>query len=143
MCAIANAAMYSIEQLTSKFNDSSVTTTQSSRVGHLTVVDTNIRFCQDTDSQHATSFTRESDGVVVHPSVGVAAHGDASCDSTGEVGGVSHHNPHESRCDLHLGWYCSRERSERKCMHDHERILHGGIDYSWIGHSKSMTKQHV
>ena len=56
------------------------------------MVDTNIRFCQDTDSQHVTIFA-ESDGVVVHPSVGVAAHGVASGDSAGEGGGVSNHNP--------------------------------------------------
>ena len=87
--------------LTSKFNGSSVTATQSSRVGHLTAVDTNIRFCQDTDSQHAASFIR----VVVYPSVGVATHGVASGDSAGKGGGVSHHNPRESCCDLHLWWY--------------------------------------
>ena len=103
--AIANAAMYSTEQLTSKFNDSNVTPTQSSRVGHLTAVETNVRFCQDTDSQHATSFTK-SDGVVVHPYVGEAAHRVASGDSAGEVGGVPHPNPCESRCDLHLWFYC-------------------------------------
>ena len=49
----------------------------------------------------------------MHPSVGVAAHGDASDDSAGEGGGVSHHNPHESRCDLHLRWYCSSGASDR------------------------------
>ena len=48
----------------------------------------------------------------MHPSVGVAAHGVASGDGAGEVGGVSHHNPHESRCDLHLWWYCSSETIE-------------------------------
>ena len=95
--------MYSTKPLTSKLNGSSVTATQSSRVGHLTVVDTNIRFCQDTDSQYATSFT-ESDGVVVHPSVGVAACGVASGDCAGEGGGVSHHNSCESCCDLHHRW---------------------------------------
>ena len=46
----------------------------------------------------------------MHPSVGVAAHGVASGDSAGEGGGVSHHNPRESRCDLHLWWYCSAAR---------------------------------
>ena len=107
--------MYSTKPLTSKLNGSSVTTTQSSRVGHLTAVDTNIRFCQDIDSQHVTSFT-ESDGVVVHPSVGVAAHGDASGDSADEGGGVSHHNPRESCCDLHLWWYCSGGKSDRTCI---------------------------
>ena len=103
--AIANAAMYSTEQLTSKFNGSSVTTTQSSRIGYLTAVDTNVRFCQDTDSQHVTGFT-ESNGVIVYPSVGVATHGVASGDSAGEGGGVSHHNSRESHCDLHFWWYC-------------------------------------
>ena len=58
--------------ITSKFDGSSVTPTQSSRVGHLTAVDTKVGFCQDTDSQRVTSFT-ESDGVVVHPCVGIAA----------------------------------------------------------------------
>ena len=46
----------------------------------------------------------------MHPCVGVAAHGVASGDSAGEGGGVSHHNPRESRCDLHLWWYCSATR---------------------------------
>ena len=74
----------------------------------------------------------------MHPSVGVAAHGVASGDSAGEGGGVSHHNPRESRCYLYLWWYCSGGRSEGVCMHDHERI-----DYSWIDHSKNTTKQYV
>ena len=73
------------------------------------MVDTNIRFCQDTDSQPATSFT-ESDGVVVHPSVGVPSCGVVSGDSAGEGGGVSHHNPCASRCDLYLWWYYIGER---------------------------------
>ena len=101
--------------LTSKFNGSSATTTQSSRVVHLTAVNTNIRFCQDTDSQHAASFT-ERDGVVVYPCVGVAARGVASRDSAGEGGGVSHHNPRESRCDLHFWWNCSSGKSAGTCM---------------------------
>ena len=42
----------------------------------------------------------------MHPCVGIA-HGVASGDSAGEGGEVSHHNPHESRCDLNLWWYCS------------------------------------
>ena len=96
--------------LTSKFNGGSVTATQSSRVGHLTAVDTNVRFWHDTDIQYAASFTRNH-GVVVHPSVGVA-HWVASGDSAGEGGGVSHHNPHESHCDLHLWWYCIGEMSD-------------------------------
>ena len=100
--------MYSTEALTPKLNGSSVTATQSSRVGHLTAVDTNVRLSQDTDCQHVASFT-ESDGVIVHPSVGVAVRGVASGDSAGESGGVSHHNPCESCCDLHLWWYCSGE----------------------------------
>ena len=40
------------------------------------------------------------------PSVGIVAHWVASGDSAGEGGRVSHHNPHESCCDLHLRWYC-------------------------------------
>ena len=52
----------------------------------------------------------------MHPSVGVAAHGVASGDSAGEGGGVSHHNPCESRCDLHLWWYCSGEKTVGTCM---------------------------
>ena len=55
----------------------------------------------------------ENDGVVVHPSVGVAAHGVASGDSAGEGGGVSHHNPRESCCDLHLWWYCIGGMSDK------------------------------
>ena len=42
----------------------------------------------------------------MYPSVGVAAHGVASCDSAGEGGGVSNHNPGESHCDLYLWWNC-------------------------------------
>ena len=42
----------------------------------------------------------------MYPSVGVAAHGVASCDSAGEGCGVSNHNPRESRCDLYLRWNC-------------------------------------
>ena len=42
----------------------------------------------------------------MYPSVGVATHGVASCDSAGEGGGVSNHNPCESRCDLYLWWNC-------------------------------------
>ena len=109
---VAHAVICLTEPLTSKLNGSSVTTTQSSRVGHLTAVVTKVRFGHDTDSQHAPSFTRERDGIVVHPSVGVA-HGVASGDSAGEGGGVSHHNPRESRCDLHLWWYCIGGMSDR------------------------------
>ena len=47
----------------------------------------------------------------MYPSVGVAAHWVASGDSTGEGGGVSHHNSRESRCDLHLWWYYIRGRT--------------------------------
>ena len=47
----------------------------------------------------------------MHPCVGVAAHGVASGDSAGEGGGVSHHNPRESRCDLYLWWYYIGERT--------------------------------
>ena len=108
--------------LTSKLNGSSVTATQSSRVGHLTAVDTNVRLSQDTDCQHVTSFT-ENDGVVVHPSEGVA-HGVASGDSAVQDGGVSHHNPCESRCDLHLWWNCIGEMSDKGfvTMNGHVRI---------------------
>ena len=42
----------------------------------------------------------------MHPSVSVVAHGNTSGDSAGEGGGVSHHNPCESCCDLHLWWHC-------------------------------------
>ena len=49
----------------------------------------------------------------MHPSVGVVAHGVASGDSAGEGGGVSHHNPRESCCDLHLWWYCIGGISDR------------------------------
>ena len=44
----------------------------------------------------------------MHPSVGVAAYGAASGDSAGEGGGISHHNPCERCCDLHLWWYYRR-----------------------------------
>ena len=118
---ITNATMYLTELLTSQFNGSSVTPTQSSRVGHLTAVDTKVGFCQNTDSQHATSFTRNH-GVVVHPCVGVAAHGVASSDSAGEGGGVSHHNSRESRCDLHLWWYCIEETSDRAYTIAHQGL---------------------
>ena len=80
------------------------------------MVDTKVGFCQDIDSQDATSFTRESDGVVVHPSVGVAAHGVASGDSASEGGGVPHHNSRESCCDLHLRWYCIGGMSAGTCI---------------------------
>ena len=98
---IVGAIQYRLPLLTTKLNGSSVTATQSSRVVHFTAVDTKIRSIQVTDSQHVPSFTRKNHGVVVHPSVGVAAHGVASGDSAGEGGGVSHHNSHESCCDLH------------------------------------------
>ena len=65
----------------------------------------------------------------MHPSVGVAAHGVASGDSAGEGGGVPHHNPCESCCDLHLWWYCSGGRSERVC-----RII---VDHRF--HESSIT----
>ena len=114
--------------LTSRFNGSSVTATQSSRVGHLTAVDIKVGFCQDIDSQHATSFTKESDGVVVHPSVGVVAHWVASGDSADEGGGVSHHNPRESCCDLHFWWNCIGGMSAGTCritvdQRFHKRLL--------------------
>ena len=48
----------------------------------------------------------------MHPSVGVATHGVASGDSAGEGGGISHHNPRESCCDLHLWWCCSGRTRE-------------------------------
>ena len=51
----------------------------------------------------------------MHPCIGVATHGDASGDSAGEGGGVSHYNPCESCCDLHLWWYCKR-MSDRACI---------------------------
>ena len=41
---VAHAVTYLTEPLTSKFNGSSVTPSQASRVGHLTAVDTNVRF---------------------------------------------------------------------------------------------------
>jgi len=87
--------------LTSKLNGRCIITTQSSTVGRLTAVSTKVWFCHDINSQHATSST-ESDGIVVYPSVGVATHGVASCNSAGEGGGVSNHNSCESRCDLYL-----------------------------------------
>ena len=64
----------------------------------------------------------------MHPSVGVAAHGVASGDSAGEGGGVSHHNPRESRCDLYLWWYCSEGMSAATCritvdQRFHKRLL--------------------
>ena len=111
---------YWLPILTSKLNGSSVTPSQVSRVGHLTAVDTNIRFCHDTDCQHVASFT-ESDGVVVHPSVGIA-HRVTSGDSAGESGGVSHHSPRESCCDLHLRWYCIEGTSDRAYI-----IAHKGL----------------
>ena len=50
----------------------------------------------------------------MHPSVGVAAHGVASVNGAGEGGGVSHCNPCESGCDLHLRWYCvGKEQNNR------------------------------
>ena len=98
--------------LTSMPNGSHFTATQSSRVSHLTAVDTKVGFGQDTNGQHAAIFT-ERDGVVVHPSVSVTAHGVASVDSAGEGGGVSHCNPCESGCDLHLGWYCVGKEQNR------------------------------
>ena len=51
----------------------------------------------------------------MHPSVGVAAHGNASGDSAGEGGGVSNHNLCESHCDLHLWWYYIRGTSDITC----------------------------
>ena len=42
----------------------------------------------------------------MYPCVGIAAHGIAPHDSAGEGGGVSNHNPRESRRDLHLWWNC-------------------------------------
>ena len=58
----------------------------------------------------------------MHPSVDVAAHGVASVDSAGEGGRVSHHNPCESRCDLHLWWYCIEGASDRAYI-----IVHQGL----------------
>ena len=83
------------------------------------MISTNIGFHQDVNiqhvsAQHATSFT-ESDGVVVYPSVGVATHGVASCDSAGEGGEVSNHNPCGSCCDLDLWWNCIGTSDTTQC----------------------------
>ena len=72
----------------------------------------------------------------MHPSVGVAAHGVASGDSAGEGGGVSNHNSRESRCDLHLWWYCIKKKKKK----EHALLLHQGIDYVWL--HNSMTRHH-
>ena len=60
----------------------------------------------------------------MHPSVGIVAHGVASVDNAGEGGGVSHHNPCESCCDLHLWWNCIGKMSDKAfvTMNGHVRI---------------------
>ena len=121
--------------LTSKLNGSSVTTIQPSRVVHLTAVDTKIGFCQDTDSQHAASFT-ESDGVIVYPSVSVAAHWVTSGDSAGEGGGV----PHRNSRDLHFWWHCSGGTSDT--MLHYTMGEYYSIRYRLLACSNNMTKHH-
>ena len=55
----------------------------------------------------------------MYPSVGVAAHGVASCDNAGEGGGVSNHNPRESPCDLYLRWNCIGTSDTTHVTNDH------------------------